>query len=161
MPKGWIGAEGGNDLTLLGAVCLCSLASRASDGRNADRKTLLYYMPPTNPASIPTWGSLHSWLLFQTIRSPLIPSILWPGMYYSSLNITTVLGQKIVINQDPLLFSFASSRLLLQMWISQWIWGSISEVILYMWNIYICASYFTQFIVKSLCAECNLNLKHG
>lgn len=41
MPKGWIGAEGGNDLTLLAPVCLCTLAPRASDGRNTERKTPL------------------------------------------------------------------------------------------------------------------------
>ncbi len=122
MPKGWIGAAGGNDLTLLAPVCLCTLARRASDGRNTERTTLLRcYQPPMHPFHCK--GPCTSWLLPETIRSPSAPSTMLLSMSSPSPNTTAVLCQRKVMNQNPILFSFARSGLLSQIWISHKIWG--------------------------------------
>lgn len=64
-----------------------------------------------------------SWLLPETIRSPLVPSVLLPGMSSPSPNTTAALGQRKVINQNFIPFSFARSSLLSQIWISHQIWS--------------------------------------
>lgn len=62
-----------------------------------------------------------SWLLPETIRSPLVPFALLPGMSSPSPNATSAPGRRKVMNQNHIPFSFA--RLLSQIWISHQIWG--------------------------------------
>lgn len=64
-----------------------------------------------------------SWLLPETIRSPLVPSVLLPGMSSPSPNTTAAFGQRKVMNQNFIPFSFARSSLLSQIWISHQIWS--------------------------------------
>lgn len=79
------------------------------------------YKPPVHPFH--RTGLCTSWLLLETIRSPSVPSMLLPGMSSPSPNTTAVLRQRKVMNQNLILFAFARSRLLSQIWISYKKWG--------------------------------------
>lgn len=59
-----------------------------------------------------------SWLLPETIRSPLVPFALLPSMSSPSPNTTAALGWRTVMNQNLTSFSFARLSLLSQIWIS-------------------------------------------
>lgn len=79
------------------------------------------HQPPMHPFHHK--GLCTSWLLPETIRSPLVPCTHPPAMSPSSPNTTAALGQRKEMNQNLIPFLFARSKLLSEILYSHLIWG--------------------------------------